>query len=45
MILSAMLFDFEGFAAYGRDHTIRPKRAKRLTTAIAQEWFGETRPR
>jgi len=25
-----MLKDFQGFAAFGRDHTIRPRRAKRL---------------
>jgi hypothetical protein len=39
-----MLMDFEGLAAFGRNHTIKLKRAKRLTTAIAQEWSGETRP-
>jgi hypothetical protein len=32
-----MLMGFEGLAAFGYDHTIKPKRAKRLTPAIAQE--------
>jgi hypothetical protein len=40
-----MVLDFEGFAASSHDHIIKPKRAKRLTTAIAQEWSGETRSR
>jgi hypothetical protein len=37
MILSANAADLYGFAAVGRDHTIKPERAKRLATAIAQE--------